>query len=238
MFRTIYWYVYFTVSLIMTAPAMYRYKKLKETMPPAEYAEKVHSFAARWSMRQIKNTGASVHVSGIENIPANETVLFVGNHLSNIDIALLLCYVATPKGFVAKTELLKVPILRTWMRYLNCVFMDRNDIRSAASAITDGINILKNGYSMVVFPEGTRSKTGEPGEFKGGSFKLATKAGVPIIPFTVRDTHKLMEANNNKIKPADVYLTIHPPIPVKGLSKEDQSKLPDKIRAIVTDSLY
>ena len=90
---------------------------------------------------------------------------------------------------------------------------------------------------MVIFPEGTRSKGDEMGEFKAGSFKLATKAKVPIIPVTIKGSYKLMEANGNKIKPDMVEIFIHPEIPTADLSKEELSNLPEKVKSIIGSKL-
>lgn len=92
------------------------------------------------------------------------------------------CYIEKPKAFIAKIELLKLPLLRTWMIHLKCVFMDRSDIRQSLKVINQAADHLKEGYSMIIFPEGTRSKNETFGEFKPGSLKLALKAGVPIVP--------------------------------------------------------
>src|SRR5699024_1808110 len=94
-------------------------------------------------------------------------------------------YLGVPHGFIAKVELTKFPIVSQWMKEMKCIFMDRSDRRQSLQSIKEGINILKNGHSMVIFPEGTRSKSDAMGEFKAGSMTLATKSGVPIVPITI-----------------------------------------------------
>ena len=120
---------------------------------------------------------------------------------------------------------------------MNCVFMDRSNIRKSAEAIVEGVNIIKSGYSLVIFPEGTRSKSNLIGEFKAGSFKLATKSKAPIVPVSIKDSYKLMEANGNKIKPADVEIHIHPAIETKNLTKEEMEALPEKVKSIIGSKL-
>jgi 1-acyl-sn-glycerol-3-phosphate acyltransferase len=146
-------------------------------------------------------------------------------------------YIDKPKGFIAKIEMLKIPLIRTWMKFINCVFIDRSTPRKSAKAIIDGVEILKNGTSLVIFPEGTRSRSDIIGEFKAGSFKLATKANVPIIPITVNGSYRLMEQNNNRIKPADVELYIHPIVETANLTKEEELELPEKIKKIISSKL-
>ena len=90
---------------------------------------------------------------------------------------------------------------------------------------------------MVIFPEGTRSKCGQIGEFKAGSFKLATKAKVPIVPITIDGTYKLLEANRGRIRPADVRVTIHPAIQTEGISREEEYALPERVKGIISSVL-
>ena len=162
----------------------------------------------------------------------------MSNHQSNFDIPLFLVYVEKHKGFVAKTELKKIPILRTWMEHINCVFMDRNDLRQSVKTIIEGIKVIKEGHSLVIFPEGTRSKGGPMGEFKAGSFKLATKPKAPIVPVTIKNSSKIMEQNGNKIKPADVEIYIHPMVETVNLSKQEVDALPDQVKTIIASKLY
>lgn len=194
----------------------------------------IHKVTTRWAKFVMKLAGAKITVIGEDNIPKDQTVLFVANHQSNFDIPLLMSSINVPKGFIAKKELEKVPIISTWMKYIKCIFMDRSNLRKSAESIVEGIKLLKGGYSMVIFPEGTRSKGGPVKEFKAGSFKLATKSKYPIVPVTIDGTYKLLEANNNWVKGADVRLIIHPPIDVTSLSKEEANDLHNTVRSIIS----
>ncbi|MEG0579368.1 MAG: lysophospholipid acyltransferase family protein, partial [Niameybacter sp.] len=218
MFRTIYWYGYFAISLICTLPALRKAKKLVASGNLKEAEAYINQTTMKWAMAQVKNGGADVKVHGLENIPHDKPVVFMSNHQGNFDIALFMSFIEKPKGYVAKLETNKIYILRDWMRLIHCVFMDRSTLKGAASAIIEGVKLIKEGHSLVIFPEGTRSKGGPLGEFKGGSFKLATKPKVPIVPVTIDGTYKLMEAQGGKVKPATVHMYIHPPIPTADLT--------------------
>lgn len=194
----------------------------------------IHKITTRWAKFVMKLSGAKITIIGQENIPKDKTVLFISNHQSNFDIPLLMSSIDVPKGFIAKKELEKWPMISIWMKYTNCIFMDRNNLRKSAEAIVEGTKLLKNGYSMVIFPEGTRSKGGPVGEFKAGSFKLATKSKCPIVPVTIDGTYKLLEANNNWIKSDTVRIIIHPPIDVTSLSKEESENLHNTVRSIIS----
>lgn len=237
MFRTIAWYTNFATSLVGTLPKLHKVKSLEKQGKEDEKNEYVHKVTSKWAQSQLKMSGAKVTVYGKENIPKDVPVVFMSNHQSNFDIPLLMVHINKSKGFVAKTELKKVAILRDWMEQINCVFMDRNDLRQSVKTIIEGIKLIKEGKSLVIFPEGTRSKGGSIGEFKGGSFKLATKPKVPIVPITINGSYKLLEQNGNKVKAAEVEIYIHPMIETANLTKEEADALPGKVKVIIMSKL-
>lgn len=241
MLRSIIWYGSFIFSLIGTIPKMLKVNNMDKNIRCDEDKAKrdnfVFDFVKNWSKKRLDIAGANVNLHGVENIPKNEAVLFISNHQSNFDIALFLGCIDFKKGFVAKLELGKIPILNKWMEKIDCIFMDRSSVRKSAHAIATATKQLKEGRSMVIFPEGTRSKTGHLGEFKSGSFKLATKSKVKIIPVTISNSRTLMEKNNNIIKPGDVEIYIHPPVETINLTKEEEDALPDKVKSIIQSKL-
>ena len=226
MMRSVYFYIGLVVSLLCQIPRLIGVQK--------KSAEEIHQVAQRWAAGNARRSGSRFHVEGLENVP-DETVLFVSNHQSNFDIAVLLTYLPVPHGYVSKIEITKVPVLHHWMRHMRCVFIDRKSLRQTAGVILEGIKILKSGHSLVLFPEGTRSKSETMLDFKAGSFKLATKAGVPIVPISINGTFRILEANRGRISPTDVYVKIYPAIPTKDL--EDLQSLPDKVHKIIEEGL-
>lgn len=238
MFKTIIWYAYFFLSIPFTIPALLKVKKLTKEGKIEEKDAFVHKFTSNWARRLLKIIDVKVNVHGLENLPKDKNVLFIGNHQGNFDIPIYMSYIDIPKGFVAKIELTKMPGIKTWMEYMNCIFMDRSSIRKAGEAIVMGIKSLKSGNSLVIFPEGTRSKSDKMGDFKAGSFKLATKSKVPIVPVTIDGSYKIMEANANKhLKSTTVNLYIHPLIETANLTKEEQDNLPERVKSIVASKL-
>lgn len=237
MFRSIYWYSNFIGSLLIKKPALKKVDKLLKEGNIDEYEKLTYEYVTNWAKKRVKASGATINMIGLENIPDEKGILFVCNHQSNFDILSLLAYLGVPKGFVAKKELGKVPMLSQWMKRIHCLFMDRDDMKQSAQTIIEGIKQLKSGINMVIFPEGTRGKIGKMGEFKAGSFKLATKAKAPIVPITIDGTYKIMEGNNNKIKPATVNIYVHKPIYTKDLSKDEINELPKKVEDIVRSKL-
>lgn len=237
MIRTVIWFIYFVLHLVYTLPQMLYAKYLDARGKMAERDKVARSAAITWSRCLVSLAGAKVTVKGGENIPKDKPVVFIGNHQGNFDIPLLLGYVGKPMGFISKIEMTKIPVISTWMKYLHCVFMDRNDIRQSITAINTGIESIKNGNSIIIFPEGTRSRSNNVGEFKQGSFKLATKSGAPIVPITMKGTYKLFEENKGRITPAKVEIIISEPIETKDLNPQELKELPDKVRDIIISKL-
>lgn len=172
--------------------------------------------------------GVKVTVIGEENVPKDQAVLYIGNHRSYYDI--LLTYSRCPRrtGYVAKKEMLRYPLLNIWMKYLHCLFLDREDIKQGLQTILTAIEKVKSGISICIFPEGTRSRTDSELDmlpFHEGSFKIATRAKCPIIPIAITGTAQIFEAHFPKITPAHVILEYGKPIYPDELSKEDKKHL-------------
>lgn len=176
----------------------------------------------------LKISGTKVTVIGEENVPKDIPVLYIGNHRSLFDI--LITYARCPglTGYVSKNSMEKVPLLSTWMRRLYCLFLNRSDIKAGMKTILTGIEQLKNGISMCIFPEGTRNKNENELDllpFKEGSFKMAEKSGCPIILMAMNNTAEIFETHFPKIRPTHVVLEYSKPIYPKELSKEDRKFL-------------
>jgi 1-acyl-sn-glycerol-3-phosphate acyltransferase len=236
MLKTIVAIIRFFWYLILSTPLIRKTKKLDKKGLIAERDAIVVPQVIRWGKFVVGLSGAQVTVSGEEHIPADTSVVFIGNHQGNFDIPLLLGYINKPKAFISKIEILKVPMLSDWMKLMQCTFLNRKDMRQSVKAMAEAVETVKRGYSLVIFPEGTRSKGGPVAEFKAGSFKLPLKAGVPIVPITIDGSWRLFE-ETGKMKKGEVHITIHPPVPTANLSKEEAAALPEKVRTIVMSAL-
>lgn len=235
--RTIIWFIYFGVSLIFSIPLLVTAKVYDAQNNVIKRDAFIDKWISRWARSLVKLTGSKINVLGKENIPKNGSVLFVSNHQGNFDIPILLGYIEKPKGFIAKLETSKLPIIKTWMKLMKCIFMDRKDIRQSVKAINKGTKYLAEGYSLVIFPEGTRSKDGSLGKFKPGSLKLSTKSGVPIIPITIKGSNEIMSKKSLKIKPAYVEIIVSPAVEMDNISVKDTKGLSEKVRNIIADNL-
>jgi len=193
------------------------------------------NFRDRTSLHIVQNVfkivlfiaGTKITVIGEEKVPKDVPVLYVGNHHSFFDI--LITYSRCPglTGYVAKKEMLKIPLLSHWMKYLYCLFLDRDNIKAGLKTILLGIEQINRGISMCIFPEGTRNK-GSDSEmlpFKEGSLKMAEKTGCAIIPMAMNNTSEIFENHFPKIKSCHIILEYGNPIYAKELPKEDRKFL-------------
>lgn len=170
-------------------------------------------------------SGTKLTVIGEENVPKDQAVLYIGNHRSYFDI--LITYARCPglTGYIAKKEMEKFYLLRDWMRKLHCLFLDRSNPREGLKTIMKGIEYVKEGISICIFPEGTRSKTDEMLPFKEGSLRIAEKTGCLIVPMALSNTAEIFENHLPWIRPCKVVLEYGEPIDPKALSKEEKKFL-------------
>lgn len=188
----------------------------------------------------LKVAGTKITVIGEERVPRDIPVLYIGNHRSFFDI--LVTYSRCPRltGYVAKDGMEKIPLLSTWMKRLYCLFLNREDIKEGLKTILKGIEQMKNGISMCIFPEGTRNKGDDELKllpFKEGSFKMSEKTGAPIILMAMNNTAEIFENHFPKIRPTHVILEYSEPIYPKELSKEDRKFLGAYCEKKLTDMI-
>ena len=163
-----------------------------------------------WAFRCVRFlAGTRVDYLGEENIPTDTPVLYIGNHRSFFDIVLTYVRVPRPTGYIAKKSMEKVPLLSIWMRNLHCLFLDRENIKAGMQTILTAIDLMKNGKSICIFPEGTRNREeGTLLPFHEGSFKIAAKAGCPIVPMTINNSAAVFENQFPRIKKAHVIICL------------------------------
>lgn len=166
--------------------------------------------------------GVRVHSKGMEKVPKDEAVMFIGNHRSYCDI--LTSYLTTPKltFFISKEDLKYAPCVGTWMRFLKCLFLNRENPKEGLKTILQGIEQIKQGYSAFIMPEGTRNDKKELLPFHEGSFKLATKTGCPIVPVTMKNNEKVVGHHFAWFSPTNVYIEYGDPVYLDDLTAEER----------------
>ena len=170
--------------------------------------------------------GVKVEVHGEEMIPKDRPVLYIANHLGIFDV--VVCYARVPglTGFISKKEWKKIPLLGVWMNKLYCIFLDRDSIRDGMNMILQAIDYVKQGISIFIFPEGTRSRDRQLGEFHPGSFKIATKTGCAIVPIAITGTSAIFEDHKPFLKKGKVIIRYGEPIETSALSVEEKKAVP------------
>ncbi len=224
--------------LILFLPAYFILWIVGKFNPHAKVA--VSQFLVRNAFRFVLFwAGTKWTVIGRENVPTDEAVLYVGNHRSLADIPLGYITVPTLTGFVAKKEIKKVPIFSWWMKNLNCLFLDRDNMKEGLKTIMTGIDHIKNGYSIFIMPEGTRNHGDELEllPFKEGSMKMAEKTGCAIIPVAISGASAIFEDHTPWVKKAHVTIHYGKPIYPDTLDKETRKHLGAYVRDIITDML-
>ena len=176
-------------------------------------------------------------VLGVENIPKDTAVLYVSNHRSLADVPMAYITVPNLMGFVAKIEIKKAPFLSWWMKLVNCLFLDRSDMRAGMQMILEGIDSIKQGYSIFIAPEGTRNQGKELLPFKEGSLKMADKTGCPIIPVAISGTDDVFENSSPWIKSATCVIEYGKPIYPDQLTKEERKGMGAYCRDVITAML-
>lgn len=234
MLHTIGMILYVAGYLIVNLPALLKAKLLEKD--PIKHEAYCRKKIKNFCRRCIKVMGMKLEMRGLENIPPYAT-LTAYSHQSLLDAFPLIAHMPNTQSMVAKKELESTPLLASWMKAGKCIFIDRSSARAGMQCIMQGVELLKNNINVTIAPEGTRNDGGELLEFKGGAFKMATKAGAPILPVAIEGTNRMFEGNKKRLRPGRVILSVLPPIETKGLTREQEKALPEQVRTIINEEV-
>jgi len=191
-----------------------------------------------WSCRVFDHFKSDINIINPENLPESGPVVYVSNHQSYGDIPLFFYAVKNHQvSFIAKDALEKAPLFGYWVKTSRGLFLKRGDARASLQTINEGAELLKQGFSLVIFPEGTRSHCSDMADFKAGSLKLATKAKVPVVPVTINGTYRMFEETGEMTKGVHIDFMVHEPINTADLSRTELAELPERVENIVRSGL-
>jgi 1-acyl-sn-glycerol-3-phosphate acyltransferase len=229
MIRTLWFYAVLVVSSIIHASGVLIAALLGVKRRPGG----VYDWGTNdWSRQLLRAAGTPVRVEGLERIP-KAPVVFASNHSSMFDIWALAATLPGSVRFVAKQELARIPLLGGAMVAAGHVTIDRAHPARAVDAYHRAAAVIQSGISAVVFPEGTRSRTGELLPFKNAPFGLAIAAQVPIVPVYVRNTFEIMPKGRLLLRPRPIQIEVGDPIPTAGMALERRQELRDRVHTAI-----
>jgi 1-acyl-sn-glycerol-3-phosphate acyltransferase len=198
--------------------------------------DRIHKMANLWAKILLLISNTKVEVIGSENILHGKPQIFMANHQSDFDILIVLGHVPGQFRWIAKKELFNIPIFGAAMKTAGYIEIDRNNHEKAMQSMDEAALRIREGKSVMTFPEGTRSRDGEIKPFKQGTFHLALKSGVPIVPVSIIGSGQIMPKRSLKITPGKVKLIIGKPVDVKNYNLENRQELISKVRNIIIEN--
>lgn len=203
------------------------------TFPFDPKGRTIHKYARAWAWLIIKSSGVEVTVSNAACIQYGRSQILMANHQSAYDIFALLAYLPADFKWVAREEIFRIPILGWAMAAAGYISIDRRGRKKAVESIQRAVTKIREGTSVLVFPEGTRSPDGQIHPFKKGGFTLAVKAGVPIIPISIRGSRHVLPRSSLRVSPGRIEIVVGEPVETEGRGMADRDTLMQKVRQAI-----
>jgi len=197
-----------------------------------------YDVARNWGKKMVKIASIQLDIHGIENIKSDENYIFVANHSSLFDIPILQATIPNPFRIMYKKELEKVPFFGLVLKKSPYIVIDRDESKNAMESLNQAIAAIKTGTSVLIYPEGTRSKDGKLQEFKRGAFFMASRAAKPIIPVTIIGTSKILPKGSLEFNEGVIKIIFNPPIEIQSnINRLQEKELMSNIHNILKTQL-
>jgi 1-acyl-sn-glycerol-3-phosphate acyltransferase len=190
-----------------------------------------HRCARAWSRLILATSGVRVRVSGLERLDPKRSYVFAANHQSIYDIPIVFSALPYQLRIVAKESLGRIPFMGWHLHRAGHLLVDRKN--PGADIVHKMARLVREGSSLIVFPEGTRSVDGTLGRFKKGSFLVALGAKLPVVPVTIEGSRHVMQKGRLMVRPGEVLLTVHDAVPTESVRREEVRALAEQVRAAV-----
>jgi 1-acyl-sn-glycerol-3-phosphate acyltransferase len=194
-----------------------------------------HAMSRYWAKVILWLFGIKVRTRGTENIEPERRYVYISNHASMFDIPAVVTGIPDDIRFVLKKELTRIPIWGWALKYGHYIVIDRGKARDAIKSLEEAAMRMRQGASVILFAEGTRTRDGKLQPFKRGAISLAVKAGIPVIPVTINNTFKILPKGSWHVKPTDIELVLEKPIPTDRFTgREGEQQLSQLVREAVS----
>jgi len=198
----------------------------------------VHFYCAvPWARVILKVCGVEVELQGVENVRKDVPRLYMANHTSYFDIFALLSTLPVDFKFIVKQELMRIPIFGAAMRRAGYIGIERDDPRKALKSMHDAADRIKNGASVLIFPEGTRSEDGCLQPFKAGGFHLALRSGCDIVPIAITGSREIVPKGSLRVQKGTIRVAVGKEISVKGQTKKNMGRVMEQVRDAMAGQL-
>ena len=237
MVRSIIFVIIFWVYQVWLIPSLVYILAFRPRMSRETLRQYGYRTTTGWAGIMMAILKPRISVRGEDRSDPSQPILVVSNHQGEFDIPILLLCIRRPLGFIAKRELARIPLVGKWMEIIGCLFVDRQNASAAQDIIRRGVEALKTGDSLAIFPEGTRSDGPEMRRFKVGFARMAIGAGAVILPVAINHTYKMKARGSYRIQPADVTVMIGDPIPMDAYGEKDALRLTRDVEASIRAQL-
>jgi 1-acyl-sn-glycerol-3-phosphate acyltransferase len=207
------------------------------TVPFDRKGKVVHQYARLWGKVALWANGVKVKVGGLENLKGKGPYVFMSNHQGSYDIFALLGHLPFQFKWLAKKELFSIPFFGWTMAAAGYISVDRKGTRETVEAMNEAAHKIREGMSVVIFPEGSRSQNGSLQPFKKGGFTLAIKSRVPIVPIAIDGSRTIMPKDRLKVSPGEIWIQLGSPIDTENFSLKDREVLMAKVKERITQNL-
>jgi 1-acyl-sn-glycerol-3-phosphate acyltransferase len=194
-----------------------------------------HSIGRTWANLALRIFGVKVHLVGFENLEKGTTYVYVSNHASMFDIPAVIGSIPDEVRIVYKKELAYIPIWGWALAVGHYISIDRFSAKDAMKSLDEAAEKIRQGASVLLFAEGTRTRTGKLLPFKRGAFSLAAKSGIPVVPLTINNSFNILPKGSLRIRPADIFLIVDKPIMTSSVDgKADEMRLMQAVKSAIS----